>query len=74
MMTTAPLLTFWDVQLLQQFDAGKDTRQTADALGLQVDTVRGRFRRILDKAGVETRREALEWARANGVLQGEQTA
>jgi DNA-binding NarL/FixJ family response regulator len=64
--TTGPPLTEREGQLLRLMAQGLDNARIAEELHLSEQTVRNYVSRLYDKLGVETRAEAIVWARDHG--------
>lgn len=65
---TGTTLTDTELLVLRQLPAAKTAKETADDLGVSVNTVKTHLRGIYTKLGVGTRREAVVTARRVGLL------
>ena len=62
------VLTVRERQVLTQFATGKSYARIAEALGVNMTTVRNAVYRVQDKLGVESKQEIVVWAVRNGLL------
>jgi DNA-binding NarL/FixJ family response regulator len=63
-----PGLTGREVEILGLVGAGKTSREIADELYISENTVRNHVRNILDKLGMKSRFEAVNWAYREGLI------
>ena len=63
------VLTVREREVLTQFAKGKSYARIAEALGVNVTTVRNAVYRIQDKLGVGSKQEIVVWAVRNGLLE-----
>lgn len=64
-----PDLTGREVEILSLVGEGKTSREIADELYISENTVRNHVRNILDKLGMKSRFEAVNWAHREGLIQ-----
>jgi len=64
-----PELTGREVEILSLVGEGKTSREIADELYISENTVRNHVRNILDKLGMKSRFEAVNWAHREGLIQ-----
>ena len=67
--SNAKMMTVRERQVLAQFATGKSYARIAEALGVNVTTVRNAVYRIQDKLGVGSKQEIVVWAVRNGLLE-----
>ena len=68
-LTPGPkVLTVRERQVLTQFATGKSYARIAEALGVNMTTVRNAVYRVQDKLGVGSKQEIVVWAVRNGLL------
>ncbi len=68
-LTPGPkVLTVRERQILTQFATGKSYARIAEALGVNMATVRNAVYRVQDKLGVGSKQEIVVWAVRNGLL------
>lgn len=65
----APELTGRELEILGLVGDGLTSREIADKLYISENTVRNHVRNILDKLGLSSRFEAVQWAQREGLLQ-----
>lgn len=63
-----PELTGREIEILGLVGAGKTSREIADDLYISENTVRNHVRNILDKLGLKSRFEAVNWAYREGLI------
>jgi DNA-binding NarL/FixJ family response regulator len=63
-----PGLTGREVEILGLVGAGKTSKEIADELYISENTVRNHVRNILDKLGMKSRFEAVNWAYREGLI------
>lgn len=61
-------LTGREIEILGLVGAGKTSREIADELYISENTVRNHVRNILDKLGMKSRFEAVNWAYREGLI------
>lgn len=66
--TPSAELTNRERQVLEHLAAGQSNQQIADALGLATQTVRNYVASLYDKLEVNSRAEAVVWARQRGII------
>jgi two-component system NarL family response regulator len=64
-----PGLTGREVEILGLVGEGKTSREIADDLYISENTVRNHVRNILDKLGMKSRFEAVNWAYREGLIE-----
>lgn len=64
-----PELTGRELEILGLVGAGKTSREIADELYISENTVRNHVRNILDKLGMKSRFEAVNWAHREGLIE-----
>lgn len=64
-----PELTGRELEILSMVGEGMTSREIADKLYISENTVRNHVRNILDKLGMSSRFEAVNWAYREGLLQ-----
>ena len=64
-----PELTGRELEILTLVGAGKTSREIADDLYISENTVRNHVRNILDKLGMKSRFEAVNWAHREGLIE-----
>ena len=64
-----PELTGREIEILTLVGAGKTSREIADDLYISENTVRNHVRNILDKLGMKSRFEAVNWAHREGLIE-----
>jgi two-component system NarL family response regulator len=64
-----PELTGRELEILGLVGAGKTSREIADVLYISENTVRNHVRNILDKLGMKSRFEAVNWAHREGLIE-----
>lgn len=64
-----PELTGREVEILSLVGEGKTSREIADELYISENTVRNHVRNILDKLGMRSRFEAVNWAHREGLIE-----
>ncbi len=62
-------LTGRELEVLTLVGAGKTSREIADELFISENTVRNHVRNILDKLGMKSRFEAVNWAHREGLIE-----
>jgi DNA-binding NarL/FixJ family response regulator len=62
-------LTGREVEILTLVGEGKTSREIADELYISENTVRNHVRNILDKLGMKSRFEAVNWAHREGLIE-----
>ncbi|MEA1902054.1 MAG: response regulator transcription factor [Actinomycetota bacterium] len=62
-------LTGREVEILSLVGEGKTSREIADELYISENTVRNHVRNILDKLGMKSRFEAVNWAHREGLIE-----
>ena len=68
-LTPGPkVLTMRERQIVRQFATGKSYARIAEALGVNMTTVRNAVYRVQDKLGVGSKQEIVVWAVRNGLL------
>ena len=68
-LTPGPkVLTMRERQIVTQFATGKSYARIAEALGVNMTTVRNAVYRVQDKLGVGSKQEIVVWAVRNGLL------
>ncbi|HEX6946792.1 MAG TPA: response regulator transcription factor [Acidimicrobiia bacterium] len=65
----APELTGREIEVLSMIADGKTSREIADELFISENTVRNHVRNILDKLGMNSRFEAVNWAYREGLIE-----
>lgn len=65
----SPELTGRELEILSLVGEGKTSREIADQLYISENTVRNHVRNILDKLGMKSRFEAVNWAHREGLIQ-----
>ena len=63
-----PELTGREIEILGLVGAGKTSKEIADELFISENTVRNHVRNILDKLGMKSRFEAVNWAHREGLI------
>ena len=63
-----PELTGREIEILGLVGAGKTSREIAEELFISENTVRNHVRNILDKLGLKSRFEAVNWAYREGLI------
>jgi len=63
-----PDLTGREIEILGLVGAGKTSKEIADELFISENTVRNHVRNILDKLGMKSRFEAVNWAYREGLI------
>ncbi len=64
-----PELTGRELEILTHVGEGKTSREIADDLFISENTVRNHVRNILDKLGLKSRFEAVNWAHREGLIE-----
>lgn len=64
-----PELTGRELEVLSHVGEGKTSREIADELFISENTVRNHVRNILDKLGMKSRFEAVNWAYREGLIE-----
>ena len=64
-----PELTGRELEILTHVGEGKTSREIADELFISENTVRNHVRNILDKLGMKSRFEAVNWAYREGMIE-----
>ena len=64
-----PELTGREIEILSLVGEGKTSREIADELYISENTVRNHVRNILDKLGMKSRFEAVNWAHREGLIE-----
>lgn len=64
-----PELTGRELEILTLVGEGKTSREIADQLYISENTVRNHVRNILDKLGMKSRIEAVNWAHREGLIE-----
>ncbi len=67
-MNRAPELTGRELEILGMVGEGLTSKEIADKLYISENTVRNHVRNILDKLGLKSRFEAVQWAQREGLL------
>ncbi|HEU4318585.1 MAG TPA: response regulator transcription factor [Acidimicrobiia bacterium] len=65
----SPELTGREIEILGLVGEGKTSKEIADELFISENTVRNHVRNILDKLGLKSRFEAVNWAYREGLIQ-----
>lgn len=68
MSVRRPELTGREIEILGLVGAGKTSREIAEELFISENTVRNHVRNILDKLGLKSRFEAVNWAYREGLI------
>jgi DNA-binding NarL/FixJ family response regulator len=68
MAVRRPELTGREIEILGLVGAGKTSREIAEELFISENTVRNHVRNILDKLGLKSRFEAVNWAYREGLI------
>jgi two-component system NarL family response regulator len=63
-----PELTGRELEILELVGGGKTSKEIADELYISVNTVRNHVRNVLDKLGMKSRFEAVNWAQREGLI------
>lgn len=63
-----PELTGREIEILSHVGEGKTSKEIADELFISENTVRNHVRNILDKLGMKSRFEAVNWAYREGLI------
>jgi two-component system NarL family response regulator len=63
-----PELTGRELEILEMVGGGKTSKEIADELYISVNTVRNHVRNVLDKLGMKSRFEAVNWAQREGLI------
>ncbi len=69
MSARRPELTGREVEILGMVGEGKTSKEIADVLYISENTVRNHVRNILDKLGMKSRFEAVNWAYREGLIE-----
>ncbi|HUG08061.1 MAG TPA: response regulator transcription factor [Acidimicrobiia bacterium] len=69
MSARRPELTGREVEILGMVGEGKTSKEIADVLYISENTVRNHVRNILDKLGLKSRFEAVNWAYREGLIE-----
>lgn len=67
--TRRPELTGREIEILGMVGEGKTSKEIAEVLFISENTVRNHVRNILDKLGLNSRFEAVNWAHREGLLE-----
>ncbi len=67
-MARKPELTGRELEILTHVGGGQTSREIADELYISENTVRNHVRNILDKLGMKSRFEAVNWAHREGLI------
>ncbi len=65
----SPELTGRELEILGHVGAGKTSKEIAHELYLSENTVRNHVRNVLDKLGLKSRFEAVNWAQREGLIE-----
>jgi two-component system NarL family response regulator len=65
----SPELTGRELEILAYVSAGKTSREIASELFISENTVRNHVRNVLDKLGLKSRFEAVNWAQREGLIE-----
>ncbi len=69
MSARAPELTGRELEILGLVGNGKTSREIAEELFISENTVRNHVRNVLDKLGLRSRFEAVNWAQREGLIE-----
>ncbi|HEY4584438.1 MAG TPA: response regulator transcription factor [Acidimicrobiia bacterium] len=69
MRARVPELTGRELEILTLVGNGKTSREIADELFISENTVRNHVRNVLDKLGLRSRFEAVNWAQREGLIE-----
>jgi two-component system NarL family response regulator len=64
-----PELTGREIEILGLVGEGKTSKEIADDLFISENTVRNHVRNVLDKLGMKSRFEAVNWAYREGLIE-----
>ncbi len=65
----SPELTGRELEILGHVGAGKTSKEIAEELYISENTVRNHVRNVLDKLGLKSRFEAVNWAQREGLIE-----